>query len=326
MGRKGFTLVELLVVIAIIGVLVALLLPAVQAAREAANRMSCGNNMKQLGLACHNYHDTFKKFPLNYASATATSGSRAYTSWMTGILPFIEQGSLYDTINFSYSLTNDPENTGGTTAPTVGSNPYVAQQMLEAYFCPSDGTSRELFLDRLNLTNIPVAGTNYKGSSGSNWNLGTVHNTSAIPPFNTPNVDGLVKPNGFFGRGMAPNAVVCTKMASCTDGLSNSILIGETIPVHNTNSEWFWYDGTWATTAIALNAKAICSGVTGNKEQDRILCKADFNNNNGFMSRHSGGAQVTLGDGSVRFLGETIDLVVYRSGGTINGGESTTLP
>jgi prepilin-type N-terminal cleavage/methylation domain-containing protein len=143
--RRAFTLVELLVVIAIIGILVALLLPAVQAAREAARRMSCQNNLKQLGLAIHNYHDTFKSFPITYSNNNYSNGAGArYISWIGVTLPFFEAKNLGDQINFSYGLGDDPEITlnGGTLAnPNPGSNPWVAMQSVPALLCPSDGNN-----------------------------------------------------------------------------------------------------------------------------------------------------------------------------------------
>lgn len=127
-GKLGFTLVELLVVIAIIGILVALLLPAVQAAREAARRMSCSNNLKQLGLALHNYHDTHKTFPTEGIWADRSGVNPRSYSWITLVLPFIEQSNLHSSINFSLPIL--PQ--------TLGTGELVISQKLPTLQCPSD--------------------------------------------------------------------------------------------------------------------------------------------------------------------------------------------
>ena len=138
--RPAFTLVELLVVIAIIGILVGLLLPAVQAAREAARRMQCSNNLKQLGLALHNYHDTFRQFPINYSMSPAGpnggggnsgDGNSRQCAWMGMILPQIEQGNLYAQVNWNVGLK-----VNGAPSPNV----VIAQTLIPAYRCPSDGS------------------------------------------------------------------------------------------------------------------------------------------------------------------------------------------
>jgi prepilin-type N-terminal cleavage/methylation domain-containing protein len=136
--RRGFTLVELLVVIAIIGILVALLLPAVQAAREAARRMSCSNNLKQISLGLHNYHDTYKTFPPdaiwygNPKGTQAASGDQRHFTWITLLLPFIEQAPLHDAIDFRLPGLNQLVSAG-----SGGPVPLQSVQ-LEVVTCPSD--------------------------------------------------------------------------------------------------------------------------------------------------------------------------------------------
>ena len=146
--RPAFTLVELLVVIAIIGVLTALLLPAIQAAREASCRISCGNNLKQIALACHNYHDTLKKLPAKgWTGPPAPSflpGPKkpgVSLSWMVAVLPFIEQNVLYDEWDGNNYYWADPKNGTTTANSPVGSNLWIAAQSIPAYVCPSDGTN-----------------------------------------------------------------------------------------------------------------------------------------------------------------------------------------
>jgi len=149
--RVGFTLVELLVVIAIIGILVALLLPAVQAAREAARRTQCTNNLKQLGLALHNYHDTYKSFPARGVFGAANTGPpmRAYHhTWIEAILPFIEQQPLYDSVNHNAPVWGQP--IVGTAVPAI--------------LCPSDSTAPDSPAQSKN-----IAWTNYAVPTAWDW-------------------------------------------------------------------------------------------------------------------------------------------------------------
>lgn len=128
----AFTLVELLVVIAIIGILIALLLPAVQSAREAARRMQCTNNLKQMGLALHNYHDAFRSFPIGSRSGTISSYNTYGTNWRTGLLPFLEQKPLYDSLNFETGSFS-----GWNTQPFSGGNQVLEKLAIPVYKCPS---------------------------------------------------------------------------------------------------------------------------------------------------------------------------------------------
>ncbi len=134
--RRGFTLVELLVVIAIIGILVGLLLPAVQAAREAARRMQCSNNMKQLALALHNYESANKKFPCGFSDNfnTVVVGRDGGWAWASGVLPYIEQSALYGTLDTRFA----PYGTVGTVSDAAGKNNLATATVLSAFRCPSD--------------------------------------------------------------------------------------------------------------------------------------------------------------------------------------------
>lgn len=178
--KKGFTLVELLVVIAIIGVMVGLLLPAVQAAREAARRMSCGNNMKQIGLGLHNYESTYKRLPLNRSwgniwpdPSPVGPGVRSI-SWIVGVLPFIEQQAVYDIIDFNFESTNDPRNGPAFNSPPPFSNAAVARTVIPSLRCPSDGLSDPRMNGRANRTgDKEIAVNSYKGVAGSNWQWGS---------------------------------------------------------------------------------------------------------------------------------------------------------
>ncbi|WP_417731529.1 DUF1559 domain-containing protein [Rosistilla oblonga] len=164
-SAKGFTLVELLVVIAIIGILVGLLLPAVQAAREAARRMSCSNNMKQLGLALHNYHDTYQSFPASAGVTLSTNASGQYDGWnswsgLASILPFIEQGPLYDQIDFRYNFA-------ANIAGVAEHSTVVRRTLLDAFLCPSDPGSDVSYT-------ADMAPSSYSFSHGpcTSWDVG----------------------------------------------------------------------------------------------------------------------------------------------------------
>ncbi len=339
-SRAGFTLVELLVVIAIIGILVAMLLPAVQSAREAARRMSCTNNVKQLALACHNYHDTYKTFPLSYstwggANARAPMDGRSQ-SWMVAVLPFVEQQPLYDIVDFNFGVRNDPRNTtfgAGTTGP---SNEWAAWQSIPAYRCPSDGGNNgRLDLSRANYRN-PRADrswgvNNYKGVAGANWQWGNFQvrptNLPLSPWYSTPfgsTGNGLDRGNGILYRNNNPANPATTNMAAVTDGTSNTFLIGEAIPQYCTHTWWWHSNGTTATTAIPLNLPAQCKN-TGNRKADLLDCRGNWPNNYSFMSFHPGGGNFGLADGSVRFVSETVTLRVYRSFGSKMDGQTATL-
>jgi prepilin-type N-terminal cleavage/methylation domain-containing protein len=335
-SRRAFTLVELLVVIAIIGILVALLLPAVQAARESARRLQCSNNLKQLALALHNYHDEFRVFPINYSqSAQGAGGSNGNSgdnasrqcSWMALILPYSEQSSLYDSIDWNAGLKN------ASGQPT--SNVAIAQKAIPAFQCPSDGNggNNGRYGNREWLGRWPVAtfgeygGTNYKGCCGSDWNWGIYSN----PMGGTPN--GLDGGNGMFVRDenvRSANPKDLRKMSSVTDGLANTFAIGEALPDLCSHTFWYGMNATEATTAVPLNSYLRVyrntnprSSYYGNATTFAPFW--DWNNNYSYASQHPGGGQFALGDGSVRFVSETVSLSVYRAMGTMNGGEIVTL-
>lgn len=335
---------ELLVVIAIIGILVGLLLPAVQAAREAARRMQCSNNVKQLSLAAHTYHDAFRSFPVNYwqQAATPTAGAALarvtqgrQTSWLTGVLPFIEQTALFNQINFTTNfgsmesppLVNPP-------LPTGNINAWVATQKVSGFKCPSDSSPDTLAArgDTAGagvLPNIAFAVTSYKGVAGAYWNFGNVAIQSTAAPWNntraTP-AHGLDKSNGMFLRGW--NYPYRTNISDVSDGTSNTLMIGESVGACCDYNWWFVSSGTIATTSIPLNGRPYCAAynpATMSKRAGLVACKNDWNNNYGFVSEHTGGGNFGLADGSVRFLSDAIDRDAYRGASTVSGGEVTSL-
>ncbi len=351
---RGFTLVELLVVIAIIGVLVGLLLPAVQAAREAARRMSCSNNIRQLALGATNFESARKQLPGSVGTINTVTSQDILTdpqpvgsavnqvSWLTNILPYIEADTLYRSVVFSVDVTNDPRNMGGFVAPTIGSNTWVAQQRVALFRCPSDTTPNILAErgDRLS-NNQQYAPTSYKGVSGSNWAWG-VYATTGNPNFNSDpflanNGNSFGNGNGIFFAGYTgfapapantrPGVPCNTLIASIKDGLSNTMMVGESIGTYTQDNWWFWFRGSVGTTAIPLNAAPVCAAAVGLPIRRGLQsCIADWENNNGFTSDHTTGANFAFADGSVRFIANDIDLNTYRALGAIQDGQVVTVP
>ncbi|MGN6133351.1 MAG: DUF1559 family PulG-like putative transporter [Aureliella sp.] len=331
---QAFTLVELLVVIAIIGILVGLLLPAVQAAREAARRMQCSNNVKQLALASHNYHDATKSFPVCFFDNAGTSLTSPrdgrQTSWMIGILPYIEQTALYNQIDPRFGLTNDPRSIGPTNPPTVPSNAWVATQKVPAFKCPSDH-SPDVLNARSDTTGnsnaIAFALTSYKGVCGANWGWGA-YQSNTTPWTNTRfgvSTNGLDRGNGIFFRGWG--FPYKTNMRDIIDGTSNTLMIGEAVGLYSQWNWWWLNNATTATTSIPMNASPVCSAAAGlTKEAGLIACRGDWNNNYSFYSKHTGGGNFALADGSVRFVSDSIDRDIYRGMATIGGSEVVQIP
>jgi prepilin-type N-terminal cleavage/methylation domain-containing protein/prepilin-type processing-associated H-X9-DG protein len=349
-GRRGFTLIELLAVISIVGVLIALLLPAVQAAREAARRSQCANNLKQIALACHNYESTTGSFPMgNVATNVIIDGFGAACSQIKEysafcyILPYMEQVAGYNAYNFIWPGNQYPLN----LTVSQGPNLTAGTQLVATYVCPSDQPA--LPIDP-NVWHVAVS----QGSYGEN--RGRLENIS----FNWPNPKGgyLQYPNtcGWGGGdGMfMPESVV--RISEVTDGLSNTFLFGEMSRFPGEPpSGWmwsnlldFWGDSTWNTASgyritggafvipalnsppdTSPNSTLLYSCFTNN-----VVLPPDWLNNAqipggpcntlgqwGFRSFHPGGANFAFADGSVKFIKNSINLVTYRALGTRNLGE-----
>jgi prepilin-type N-terminal cleavage/methylation domain-containing protein/prepilin-type processing-associated H-X9-DG protein len=324
--RPAFTLVELLVVIAIIGILVGLLLPAVQAAREAARRMQCSNNVKQIGLTFHNYESAVKSFPINYATRgklgfpnTGPGIANSGRSWMQMILPYMEQNNLYSNIDFTVGL--QPKSSPATSP--VGKNRIVAATVLPTFLCPSDDSNEGgTLLNRsdLNETNAPAdrwAVTSYKACAGSNWNAGLFawvnSGATGVGGKNAGQSDGLNLGNGVICSNQT-DVNSKTRMGDITDGTSNTFIVGEAMPGWSQWNWWYNPNACTATTAIPLN---------------RVLKVAknigDWPNNYGFASRHTGGANFGLADGSVRFVSDNINTATYRALATVSSGEVVSI-
>lgn len=297
--RQGFTLVELLVVIAIIGILIALLLPAVQAAREAARRSQCSNNMKQIGLALHNYHDTHKSFPpgsINDLNAADGSGGEALSGWVY-LLPFMEQSALYDVWDFRYGHL-DAQNYDANRLPVDG------------YFCPSK--------PRDSLSGGDT-GSNYSSSAYGDYALcaGTGHcNTSTR----------------FYWKGIF-HQNSAHKFRDITDGTSNTIAAGEKRTVQSSSMTSPQYRWGWHSTRVVnypMNVDVVPDARfsvptdSGGTIAGTSAAWNDWWAN--FGSDHPGGANFVFADGSVNFLSETIEFDTYQHLGDKRDGQVVSIP
>jgi prepilin-type N-terminal cleavage/methylation domain-containing protein len=310
--RAAFTLVELLVVIAIIGILVGLLLPAIQAAREAARRTSCINNMKQIGLAMQNHHDTYKKLPPgSFGNGAPQNWSRDCYSWYVFVLPFIEEQNMYDSVN--------PMTTRINACPTCGGK--MRTTFLPQMLCPSDGTRA---YEEEGVANYQQTLANYVGCYGSsNYNSG-------LPPWNV--VGGYTGVAGMFVPERA------ARFAECTDGLSKTAIVGEVI----TPELW----NTWS--AVARTQAGMGGGYTtyltpnSSVNDTANRCHTDLRGGNKSLctpcpggeydwganviaarSFHPGGVVIALGDASTRFVTDDVDGTVWKVVGGRNDGLST---
>ena len=301
---SGFTLVELLVVIAIIGILIALLLPAVQAAREAARRSQCSNNMKQLGLALHNYHDVFKVLPpggLRDALRATPVARGNGLAWNVFILPFMEQQALHD--QFDFLLTDDAS---CVQAP----NTTITLTPVDGFLCPS-GT-------RL-----------YDGSSTTRY---TCHYVGVMGPKGTNPVSGsayLLHDSSTYGEtghgGFAQDGILYNvskvRFRDILDGTSNTVAVGE-LSHDKANCYRMWPRGMYDNHS--RSAKNINYGINAFAYSTSAYPSVSQFNDVSMSSNHPGGAMFSLCDGSTRFLSETVDITLYKSAASRAGGEAET--
>lgn len=312
-NAAGFTLVELLVVIAIIGVMVGLLLPAVQAAREAARRMQCSNNLKQIALSMHNYHDTYQTFPYGHKLEVAGQTKRR-DCWFQRILPFIEQGAYYDAYN-------QVEATYGATAEYIHNLPeeFIGRPVA-AFMCPSDASAPSRGGNGSTRGFKGTYGVNAGGGNPTTWNLETI--TEPI------NYDMTADAGGLFGRQTARG------MKDAVDGTSNTVLVSEGIS-RGTIAAWGELGGYWG--GAPHGSFGFSTGETPNTSvPDRVYScgtttfpKAPCENGNAdglggrfnfARSYHPGGVQASLCDGSVRFISDSINRQTWRNLGNRNDG------
>ena len=322
LARRAFTLIELLVVIAIIAILIALLLPAVQQAREAARRTTCKNNMKQIGLAFHNYHDVHLVFPVNQfhwnvPEGTGTGSWRDRGSELVHILPYMDETALYNGLNFNQQTNHIQD--------WVVQGKALGATRVDGYICPSE--------DRFK--NAAVFLASYAGSRGTMWQQSGSGSGSAcvmttiVPPGDT-NGDG----EDWFGNGgtacgiarndnnndytncfsgiVSGRSAFGVRIADVTDGTTNTIMAGEIRSWcgDHTRASWAHANALWISTVAPINFNTCPDqpgfGATPCNQLD------SWNTSLGFKSKHEGGAHFVLCDGSVRFLSENIDYINYQ--------------
>jgi prepilin-type N-terminal cleavage/methylation domain-containing protein len=337
--RGGFTLVELLVVIAIIGILVALLLPAVQAAREAARRMGCSNNLHNIGLAILNFENAKKRIPYsanyrfeefdrnggkwiglaNGGKLDPINGGPGVSGrgWMVEILPQMEEQATYDGIQTALKTVDGkkPWNVNGSPS-TTGMGVLPIRQFVDEQInwmsCPSD-TSAMLSDHQWYWKPLPVATSSYKGVLGDNvvWIQATPHQ-DGTPEDCHNNLNFNKGCNGLFWR---TAYYFQLKLKDITDGQSKTFMVGEGVVSQDDHSAAFFADGDWASCNVPLNYFL----------QNETEVQTKWYEVRSFRSLHPGGAQFVLGDGSVQFVSEGVDHKTYRAMATRNGEEALSL-
>ncbi|MEX2141884.1 MAG: DUF1559 domain-containing protein [Pirellulales bacterium] len=307
-ARLAFTLVELLVVIAIIGVLVALMLPAVQAAREASRRSQCSNNLRQLGLGVANHLSSFKTFPTSNGFDTpqdftnAPSNLLSGKGWILTVLKQLEESALYE--QFRPCLTGNMNSGGGIRNTVCRAAMKTRLAVLE---CPSDGDGPRTSTSQFQLDGIEVTLTNYKGVIGDT----RMGDSSSVHQGAQPDCHRMTRCPGIFWRHTRYRP---TQLKHVLDGTSKTFMVGEDVPSENRHSAAFYSNGDYASCHGPLNYFP------------RPTTPAEWWNVMTFRSRHPGGAHFCMVDGSTQFVNETIDHKIYRALSTKAGHESASLP
>ena len=395
--RRGFTLVELLVVITIIGMLVGLLVPAVQMAREAGRNVACKNNVKQLALAMLNYESSCRILPYNWglpdtaaspygnACPFQSTPSPLGQSWIAMILPFIDmstQAQLIDSTQPANRQVSSGTDLNGN--PTYSTDNYgMSKFRIPVLTCGSDTAGGQLTNQYFNYPVVPgysptagsgsgsagglttptlLATTNYKACSGANWVVEVLPagiaawsagGGSGTPGVNAPrgrnsgspqypqtngleNCTGIICRNYSQTSGTWGTAATLTATSDVTDGLSNTIAIGEAVPQWSAFCGWYWWNGTLATCGLPMNLNPTKTNISLANVTPAVnvtaLGRADpsFYQNYqvamGFASRHPGGANFAILDGSVKFLNDSIDPVTYRAMATIQARDTFVWP
>lgn len=293
-SRKAVTLVELLISLAIIGVLMALLLPAVQWARESSRQAACQNNLRQLSLSCELFQTTSRTYPTGEFLGAYGLGkdSRAW-SWLAKVLPHCDQDSVAVR--------------GGIPVNTLASS-KVADTPITLFLCPSDGDSPPSRTDAGDLGGFRVGATNYKAVSGANWGYDETMGGWFMSPWanvsKDGSFDGLNHGDGVMWRTDYRTPV---NTAMVIDGLSNTFIIGEDIGYFNRWCSWPYSNNAYGTCAIPPNLV--------------FDDPHDWRRTWSFRSFHPTGLYFAYGDGSVRFINENVDLPVYRAMATRAGHE-----
>jgi len=309
--QAGFTLVELLVVIAIIGVLVALLLPAVQQAREAARRMQCGNNLKQMALAMHTYHDVNNTFPIgsNQFNHNGFNNNRGFMGWAIGILPAIEQQNLFDLYNHNADSLS-------------ATNQAVRETFIDTYNCPSDTSTGQRHTPQTGACCSRVFATSsYRGVSGRSNGSRYFDDAGHFNGIDMRD-RGVLPALADRGRPM--------RFADILDGTSNTLAIGEAHTTTQLNRATFWAHTytSYALSSITVGYPVPSFGITNYE-----LCRTTANDlgvsdnacKRFFGAHHPGGIQFAKVDGSVTFVADTTDQLILGALATAAGGESLSL-
>lgn len=326
---RGFTLVELLVVIAIIGILVGLLLPAVQAAREAARRMQCSNNLKQMGLALHNYHSTYNKFPSG-GFGTHQNLDTGF-SWIIGILPYCEQANIYNRLIFAGPGVGwvGPRNSIGWQNGNVINN-----VKLPFLLCPSSALPE---FNTFGGPGITVMRPQYVGISGAADGNGFVNVASRQKGCCTQSgtATGVISSGGL----LTPHR--SRSIGNCTDGTSNTIIVGEISSYGRDavgtllaiNGFLGFQAGSLSNVAVedwpatsglfhrVLNVTTVQYPPNSNRSIANPGVNPNMGSNNPLLSEHTGGTQAVRADGSVHFMSQNIDLLILRLVATRDDGQ-----
>jgi prepilin-type N-terminal cleavage/methylation domain-containing protein/prepilin-type processing-associated H-X9-DG protein len=341
--KRGFTLIELLVVIAIIAVLIALLLPAVQSAREAARRIQCVNNLKQIGLSLHNYHSAYNMFPLGgtLGFCDASNGFLNWTSWSAQalMLPYLEQGPLYNSANFNWAVVS----AGPTVCPEAGPiNSTAYNTRVAGYLCPSDGNAG---LVRINSYYASQGAANFGDGSGNSSGLFDMQIGFSIvdDTDGTSNTiafsEALVGDSSSHSNFLRNNSPVDPPNPGGTRYLSPSINVAAVFKgVAACDAAWVAHANgdasvantrgdRWGLTSAGLTM--FNTIITPNSKDhpwstcrfDCAGCGAEDARYANAQSNHPGGVNATMADGSVKFIKDSISAPIWWSLGTRNFGE-----